>query len=222
MADFGKLISGYRIFRATTFPQRKDLMTHMIRQGVKPNALIITCADLRIPPEEIFATSVGEIFVARNIGGLVAPHSHTTASGMIAAVEYAVLNLEVENIIVLGHSPCQGIKLLLDTDFVEGSTQSAEGAKRIQLSTAMKNWLSIAMEAKDAVKKQMAKKSEEEQESACQMETILVSLRNLITYPFIAERIKQNKIKIYGWHFDVLTGELQAFNPETRFFETIG
>ncbi len=89
------------------------------------------------------------------------------------------------------------------------------------LSISMKTWLSIAAEARDVVKKQLNNKSLIEQEKACEHESLIVSLRNLLTYPYVKERMGKNNLNIYGWHFDVETGEIMAFDPDTTYFEPI-
>ena len=211
MADFGKLISGYRVFKATTFQEQKEVIKHTLRQGVKPTTLFITSSELRISPDNIFSCNPGELYVCRNIGALIPEYSNEKAGGIIAAIEYGVKVLNVENIVVLGHSNCDAIKQLMSDD------DSA-----IQGTTAIKDWLSIASEARDSVKKALKNKTPEEQLHACEQESILVSLKNLLTYPFIVERIENGDIDIYGWHFDIETGTLMAFDPETKFFDPIG
>jgi carbonic anhydrase len=214
MADFGKLVSGFRIFKATKYAEQKDVIGHLIRQGVKAKTLFITCSDLRIGPDVIFSSNPGDFFVVRNLAALVPTFESDHASGSIAAIEYAVLKLNVENIVVLGHANCDGIKALMAGDKQNDGSENH--------SSAMLNWLSIAKDAKDAVNTQLANKTDEEKEEACQFESILVSLKHLITYPFINERINDDRLKIYGWHFNINNGTLLAFNPESKYFDPIG
>lgn len=211
MPEVGKLISGFRVFKSTTFPKQKDVLHHLLEQGQKPTTLVISCCDLRIAPAEIFATNPGELYIINNIGGLVPKHGTTGVHGILSAIEYAVNELQVLNIIVLGHARCDGIKTMMSDKF---STTNG-------LSESMKTWLSIAAEARDAVKKQMAEKSEEEQQASCEHESIIISMRNLMTYPYITKRMKENKLNIFGWHFDIETGDIMAFNPDTKFFDPI-
>lgn len=211
MPEVGKLISGFRVFKSTTFPRQKDVLHHLLEQGQKPTTLIISCCDIRIAPAEIFATNPGELYIINNIGGLVPKHGTKGVHGILSAIEYAVNELEVQNIIVLGHARCDGIKKMMSDKFVTNNG----------LSESMKTWLSIASEARDAVKEQMAGKSEEEQQASCEQESIIVSMRNLISYPYIAKRMEEDKLNIFGWHFSVETGDIMAFNPDTKFFESI-
>lgn len=212
MPDIGKLVSGFRVFKSTTFQKQKDVIQHLVEQGQKPSTMIISCADIRLAPAEIFATNPGELYIVNNIGGLVPKYSTSGIHGIMAAIEYAVKIIEVQNIIILGHAKCDSIKMMMSDKF---------SAEKNGLSESMKTWLSVASEAREAVKKQMAEKSEEEQQASCEHESIIISLRNLMTYPYVTERMAQNKLNIFGWHFDIETGEIMAFNPDTSFFEAI-
>ena len=211
MSDYNKLMGGFKAFKATVYNEKKDALGHVFKLGIKPTTLFITCCDLKISPDTIFSGNPGELYVFRNMAAIVPPYSEegANANGIVAAIEYGVKNLAVENVVVLGHAKCDGIKLLMSDD---------DESKN---SSAMKGWLEIAEEARDAVKNELADKTIEEQESACEHETILVSLKNLLTYPFVEERIKNNQLKIYGWHFNIESGELMAFDPETKFFELV-
>ena len=212
MSDFEKLISGFRVFKSTTLEQKKDVIEHLLRQGQKPSTMVISCVDIRVSPSEIFATLPGELYVINNIGGLVPKYETTGVHGILAAIEYAVSDLKVENIIVLGHAKCDSIGMVMSDRFSSSNNS---------LSVSMKTWLSIAKDARDAVKKEMSKKSAEEQQLACEHESIILSLKNLMTYPYVTKRMAQDKLKIFGIQFNIETGEIMAFNPESNFFELI-
>jgi len=210
MADFGQLVSGFRIFKSTTYNEIKDSIGHVVRQGIKPKTLFVSCSDLRISPDTIFSNNPGESFVFRNMGSLIPPYESEGAHSIIAAIEYAVKDLQIESIVVLGHSNCDSVKMLMN-----------EGAGE-EYGKAMHDWLELGADARDAVANDLSDKSDEEKEAACEEEIILVSLRNLLTYPFVNEKIQDDSLKIYGWHFDIEGGELKGFNPETKYFESIG
>ena len=212
MPNIGKLISGFRVFKATTFPKQKDAIHHLILQGQKPSTMIISCVDIRIAPAELFATNPGELYVINNIGGLVPKYNTDGVHGIIAAIEYAVNDLQVENIIVLGHAKCNSIKMMMSDKYT--ATDHA-------LSQSMKTWLSIAEEAREAVKKELSEKDEDTQQAACEHESIVISMRNLTTYPYIAQQMAKNKLNIFGWHFNIETGDIMALNPDNGFFDPI-
>lgn len=212
MTDIGQLISGFRVFKATTYESQKDLITHLIAQGQTPSTMVISCVDSRIPPAVMLATNPGELFVVTNIGGLVPKYNTSGVRGIAASMEYAVNQLGVNNIIVLGHAKCDGIKMMMSDDFT---------ADNQNLSEEMKTWLSIASDAREAVKKELRKKKPEIQCAACEHEAIIVSMRNLLTYPYIAKKMSEDQLNIYGWHFNIEDGNIMAFDPDTGFFEPI-
>lgn len=211
MPDIGKLISGFRTFKATTFARENNVIQHLIAQGHKPSTLVISCSDIRLSPSEILAANPGDLYVINNIGGLIPKCGTEGISGILSSLEYAVNELEVENIVVLGHTKCDGMRMMMSEEFTDEKG----------LSESMKIWLSVASEARDAVKKQLADKSEEEQRSACEYESIIITMRNLISYPYIKKRMDQNKLNIFGWRFDIESGVISAFDPDTKFFEEI-
>lgn len=212
MSEIGKLVGGFRIFKSTTYQEKKDVIEHLLEQGHKPSTMVISCTDLRVAPAELFSTNPGELYVLNNIGGLVPKYDTEGVHGMMSAIEYAVNEVKVDNIVVLGHAHCNGIKMMMSERF----TSSVDG-----LSNSMKIWLSLASEARDAVKKEMADKSEEDQQLACERESVIISLRNLLTYPYIIKAIDNNKLTIHGWYFNISTGDIVAFNPDSGYFENI-
>lgn len=212
MTDLNRLISGYRTFKATTFTRQRDIIRHLIEQKQKPSTLVISSCDLPISPSEIFSTNPGEFFILNNVGGMIPKFKTEGISGILSALEYSVINLEVETILVLNNAKCSSTKLIMSDDFI---------AFKSNMSDSMKTWLSIASEARDVVKKQLKDESIQEQESAFEKETLVISLNNLLTYPYIKERVAKNKIKILGWQFDIETGNISAFNPQNGLFEII-
>ena len=212
MTDLNRLASGFRTFKATSFERKRDVIRHLLEQKQKPSTLVISSCDLPISPSEIFSANPGEFFILNNIGGMVPKFKTEGISGILSALEYAVVNLGVESILVLNNAKCTSTKLIMSDDFV---------AFKGSVSDTMKTWLSIASEARDVVKKQLKNQSIEEQENAFEKESLVISLNNLLTYPYIKERLSKNKIKIFGWQFDVETGNINAFNPQNGSFELI-
>ena len=212
MSDIAKLISGFRVFKATTLPKQKDIIHHLVEQGQTPKTMVISCVDNKISPSELCAANPGDLYVINNIGGIVPKYDAKGVHGILSAIEYAVNELQVENIIVLGHAKCDGIKMMMSERYA---------ADKGGLSESMKTWLSIASEARDAVKKQMSDHSQEEQQVSCEHESIIVSLRNLTSYPYISKRMEENKLNIFGWHFDVENGDIMMFDPDKKTFEPV-
>ena len=214
MSNYGTLVDGFKVFKATTFEEHKDVVKHLIQLGEKPSTLFITCSDMRVSPDIIFSSKPGDFYICRNVAALVPPHGTKNVNGVLSAIEYAVTGLQVDTIVVLGHANCDGVKLLMDSEVNENN-------EKVRQSEAMSDWLSIAARAKDIVMNSLHDKPQEEKEHACQQETVLLSLNNLLTYDFIKERVEEESLKLYGWHFDIVKGELLGFDPETKFFDPI-
>lgn len=210
MTEYPKLIDGFRAFLGTTHREQKDLIEHSVQQKVTPTTLFITCCDLRISPDTITSARPGELYVVRNMAGLVPPNDHKYSVGAMAAIEYAVTDLEVENIVVLGHVQCDAVKQLLASK------------KSKKHSESVNAWFAIAEEVKEAVHSQMQAQSSHAQEHACEQEVVVLSLRNLLAYPWVKKRVDKGKLKVYGWHFNLSEGILMNIDPNTGMFEPVG
>lgn len=210
MSTIQHLINGYKTFKATQYEEKKDIIAHLVEQGTHPSTMVVTSSELRISPDLLTSSNPGELFVMRTLGGLVPPYSQEGVHGIIASIEYALNSLKVENIIVLGHAQCRALR--------EYYTQNENDNTS---TDPLKNWFSIAKEAKTIIKEQLTNLSEEEQIETLEKETVVLNLKNLFSYPWINERIDNGSLTIYGWHFNILTGSLLHFDPQTQQFEPI-
>ena len=193
------LLEGYERFRSGYWQEHKDLYSSLARDGQSPPAMVIACADSRVAPEMIFDCAPGEIFVVRNVSALVPPYApDDKLHGTSAALEFAVNSLSVRSIVVLGHSRCGGIQALMkgpgngNRDFID-------------------SWMKIANTARQRVcdAPEMAKADFASRCAACEHEAIRVSLANLLTFPWIKERVLDGRLTLAGLHFNVETGHLQ-------------
>lgn len=198
MTDIKKLLDGFEQFHQKYFVETPCLYQELSSKGQSPKTLIISCSDSRVDPSILLNTSPGDIFVIRNVANLVPTfdcdmsHCHGTS----AAIEYAVKHLKVKNIIILGHSHCGGIKTLVE----EHNHQH----------NFIDTWLEIADTPK--MRKICENHPIEEACSLCEKESIRISLNNLKTFPFISEAIKNNKLNIHGWYFDMRNGKLEIIS----------
>lgn len=189
-----KLIEGYRSFRRTAWPQVQPSLQVLVEQGQQPRAMVICCADSRVDPWMIFGAAPGELFVVRNIANLVPPYAPDSAyHGTSAALEFAVRVLGVRDLVVMGHSQCGGVRALLDGAPPEAADFVAP-------------WMRIAERARGKVAHH-ADPAERQFQGEC--ETIKVSLDNLLTFPWIADRVAAGGLRLHGTHFDLGTGELR-------------
>ncbi|GGF31447.1 carbonic anhydrase [Aliidongia dinghuensis] len=188
-----RLIEGYRRFRETYWVQNKDVF-EALAAGQSPRAMVITCADSRVDPQLIFDAKPGEIFCVRNVAALVPPYkTDSFHHGTSAAIEFAVRSLEVEHVIVLGHAQCGGIRALL-----AGGDQG----------DFIGRWMEIAAKAREQALV-AAQTSHEGAQHLCERESIKVAVDNLMTFPWVVERVQAGRLKLHGWHFDFELGELE-------------
>ncbi len=203
-----KLVAGYVRFRKNTYEKNQILFERLTRQGQSPKTIVVGCCDSRVDPAIVTDCDPGDLFIIRNVANLVPPFENSgNFHGTSAALEFGVCHLEVENIIVLGHAQCGGIQALLS----QSTTTPQEGF--------ISGWMNVASHAKNRVLSRMPGKSPAEQERACEQEAILVSLDNLLTFPWILERVASKKLALHGWYFDMDRGQLLRYNPVSNRFE---
>jgi carbonic anhydrase len=207
MKDIARFIAGFERFQEKYFGEERELFDKLTH-GQSPKTLIVACADSRVDPALLTGAEPGDVFVVRNVANLVPPyHPGGDFASVPAALEFAVLSLKVEHIIVLGHAKCGGIHALMqglgsETEFIG-------------------KWISIAERARTRVQAELPSKSPALQDRACEQAGILVSLENLLTYPWIAERVQAGTIHLHGWYFDLAAGELLHYDPASNAFNAV-
>jgi carbonic anhydrase len=153
----------------------------------------------------------GDIFVVRNVANLVPPYRNgAEMPGIRADIEFAVKGLNVEQIIILGHSGCGGIRALMDGEGITVSQYEFIGA-----------WVSIAKAARDRVLSELAGEPDAVQARACERRAISLSLENLKSFPWIRERVEAGTLALHGWYFDIDAGELLAYSAEHDSFSPL-
>ncbi len=203
MATFPeKLTSGYKSFVHGRLPDEAKRYKSLA-EGQSPEVLLIGCCDSRVSPEVIFDTGPGELFIVRNVANLVPPFEEGGEyHGTSAAIEFAVQALGVKHIVVMGHATCGGIKAfanppppLSDSDFIG-------------------KWVSLVKPAASKAETQ------EGPDYLTRLEYAAVgqSLENLLTFPFIKERVENGSLSLHGAHFGIARGELLVRDPETGKF----
>jgi carbonic anhydrase len=192
-----QLIAGYHRFRGGYYEANRERLVDLARQGQSPKVAVIACCDSRVDPAVITDSQPGELFVIRNVANLVPPcEGEGIWHGTSAALQFAVCGLEVEHLIVLGHARCGGIRSLL------------EGRENEDEDRFIAAWMSIADEARQRALTRSDLQTFDERAHACELDAIAISLDNLQTFPWIRERMEQNRLQIHGWYYDILSGEL--------------
>ena len=188
-----ELIEGYRKFRAEVWPQERNQYGALARRGQQPKALVIACSDSRVDPQTVFGAGPGELYVVRNVAGLVPPYLPDGGHhGVSAALEFAVRVLRVPNIIILGHAQCGGIKAL-----VEGAPREARDF--------LDAWMDIA---EPALASTPAGDRMLDILDHYEEEVVRLSLANLRTFPWIEQALVSGRLALHGFRFDICSGVL--------------
>ena len=211
MKKLDLLISGYRSFKAEQFERNQALYRKLVREGQKPKVCMVACADSRVDPAIVLNTEPGEVFMVRNVANLVPPYEEQGMyHGVSAALEYAVTVLEVEDIVILGHAHCGGIGALIKA----GNDEPAD-------DTFITPWMTIAKKALARADKRFPGLTGEERARKCERAAVLESIDNLMTFPFIKERVEAGKLRLNGWHYDLVEGLLCSYNSDADTFEPV-
>lgn len=206
MAGFEELIGGYHRFRTEGWSQQRARWAEL-SEGQSPQVMVIACSDSRVDPAQIFDTSPGEIFVVRNVANLVPPYETGGGRhGVSAALEFAVTQLEVPEIVVMGHGACGGAHAALTQRFA--NAENGEGG-------FIAHWVDMLEGARARI---LAEHGEGPAAvRAMEQETVRVSIANLRTFPFVAEREAAGKLTIHGAYFAIADGVLHVMGEDGTF-----
>jgi len=200
---FEALIEGYRRFRAEDYLTQRQRW-EALAEGQEPPVMVIGCCDSRVDPATIFGTRPGQIFTLRNVANLVPPFEVGGGRhGASAAIEFAVVDLKVRHIVILGHGACGGIAAAL-----RGNDCGVPGHSFID------DWVAIIREPRDRV---LASGASDPQRTL-ELEAIKTSLHNLRTFPFVREREAAGKLKLHGAFFAIADGELHVLDEASGTF----
>ena len=192
-----KFAAGVLNFQSDVYPKKQSLF-EKLSTGQSPEALFITCADSRIETAMITQTEPGELFVCRNAGNIVPPHSNYT-DGMDASIEYAMSVLKVPHVVVCGHSGCGAMAGAMNPEGLDGLPY-------------VKDWLSFSKAAVDVVKATCADKSSEEQMEVLIEQNVLLQLQHLRTHPAVAIALAEGRTELHGWVYNIGSGGVTAFD----------
>ncbi|GHF22274.1 carbonic anhydrase [Kordiimonas sediminis] len=204
MDSYEGLIEGYQAFRTKYLDKEFEAYRTWAGKTQKPKVMVIGCSDSRVNPAILTYAGLGEIFAVNNVANIVPPfvegrHDHYSVG---AAVQYAVTVLEVEHIIVMAHSGCGGIRALM-------SQPSAEAPL---VDDYISGWVQVVADAKTAVEDGMDFASFEEKCQVCEMEAALVSVSNLMSFPYVDEALNNGRLDLHAWYFIIESGELLSYN----------
>lgn len=198
-----RLLQGYRIYREKRWPELRTLHRELAERGQSPKHLVIACSDSRVDPATIFNAGPGELFVIRNVANLAPPFEQGIGlHGVSAAIEFAVKQLKVDTILVLGHAQCGGVAAALEQ-------------RPRDPASFLDTWIGLLDPAIARLGAHRCTASDLEHES------IRVTLENLATFPFVRQAIEDRGLKLAGARYGVADGGLELLNPDTGAFEPV-
>ena len=206
------LLQRYQGWKATGYAENQAWYRRLASEGQRPRAMVISCCDSRVHVTSIFGADQGEFFIHRNIANLVPPFAPDgDHHGTRAAVEYAVTALNVAHLIVLGHSSCGGVQGCID--MCKGNAPQLE-----EKASFVGRWMDI-LRPKYAL---VADEPDPEiQARQLEKHAVMASMENLMTFPFIKDRVEDGALTLHGLWTDIGEGGLEYFNPETKVFQGV-
>ncbi|OFZ17965.1 MAG: carbonic anhydrase [Bdellovibrionales bacterium GWB1_55_8] len=206
-----KLIRGIVDFRETVRPGYKDTFARLAL-GQRPDTLFIACSDSRVVPNLFASSDPGDLFVVRNVGNLIPPcgdqgHSASDESEA-AAIEYALLNLPIAEIVVCGHSECSAMAALV------------EGRKKIQASN-LKSWLRHGDKSLEQLNSGHSLPGQRERHNQLSQLNVLEQMEHLRTYPVVSKRLQEGTLRLHGWWFDIREADVYEYEAKENRFHLI-
>jgi carbonic anhydrase len=205
------LIEGYRRYSDERLPEERRRLAQLARLGQAPRAMVIGCCDSRAAPETVFSTGPGELFVVRNVANIVPPYAPDSAHhSTSAAIEFAVRDLMVPDVVVLGHSLCGGIAAYL------------KGREKEEIrGEFIGPWIDLLSGSRGEAEETDQAMAREDMQRAVEEVVVRRSLKHLLTFPFVKEKVDAGALALHGAHFGIATGELRILDPRTQRFEKV-
>jgi carbonic anhydrase len=211
--EMQKLIEGVHRFQSEEFGHYCELFQKLSHEGQKPHTLFITCSDSRILAELITQSKPGDLFVVKNVGNIVPPSSATgSTNSTAAAIEFAVADLGVADIVVCGHSQCGAMNALVNKNAVTEEVWSRK--------PHLRRWLQLAAPVREVLDRDYTHLLDDPDAllDAAAEENVLFALENLRTYPGVQERLAEGTLHLHAWFFRIATAELFAYDPDQKQF----
>jgi carbonic anhydrase len=203
-----ELIKGVHRFRNDEFGNYRTLFQRLSKEGQNPHTLFITCSDSRVLAELITQSQPGDLFVVKNIGNIVPPSSATgSTNSTAAAIEFAVENLRVTDVVICGHSQCGAMAALMGESPVSDRVPH------------LREWLKLVEPVREIVRTQYTHVADAQRRmDLAAAENVLFALENLHSYYCVQDRLVDGSLRLHGWFFQIATAQLLAYDPDTRQF----
>ena len=198
-----RLIEGHRKFLAEVFPRRRDDF-QLLSESQVPEWLFITCSDSRIVPDLILGTGPGDLFISRSIGNVV-PISMNDVDGVTATIEYAVDVLKVPHVILCGHSDCGALKAAVNREGLDKLPKANRWLQHVEAAFSHRQPLNEADGAHAEI---------------CSVirGNVIAQLLNLKSQPSVSRAMREGRLAVHGWYYDILSGRIERFDEEARRF----
>jgi carbonic anhydrase len=208
MSGIDPLLNGFRRFREQYFEKDPSLYDNL-RHGQAPRFAVVACSDSRVDPAIVLQAEPGEIFAVRNVAALVPPYEETGHyHGTSAALEFAVTGLGVDHIIVIGHALCGGVAAMVN--------KQESGESGGQFITA---WTDLLIAARERALTAEPGLGGDALLRAAERHSVLLSLENLTTFPFVRDGLAAGSLSLHGWYLNIYEGALEVWNPDAEAFE---
>jgi carbonic anhydrase len=198
-----RLIEGHKKFLAEIFPRRRSEF-HLLSESQSPEWLFITCSDSRIVPDLILGTGPGDLFISRSIGNVV-PVSMNDVDGVTATIEYAVDVLKVPHVILCGHSDCGALKAAVNRKGLEKLPKASRWLQHVEAAFTHRQ----ALNPEDGAHAELA---------SLIRGNVVAQLLNLRAQPSVSRAMREGRLAVHGWYYDILSGRIERFDEDARRF----
>ena len=206
--DINALLKGYKEFHEHYYGDATVLFDELVRHGQRPKILVVACSDSRVDPALVLNAQPGDLFVIRNVANLIPPFEDDQGyHGTSAALEFGIRVLGIRHLILFGHTQCGGIQSLIQANPQPGCF--------------IAKWMELAEPARKEVMDAYPSQSLDEQTTLCGQYSLVNSLKNLMTFPWIQEKVQEGSLFLHAWNFDLSRGMLKAYDPEENRFKDI-
>ncbi len=211
MKSYTQLIDGYKAFREDYHSASFTTYRKQAAVGQQPKTMVISCSDSRINAAIMTQAELGDLFLVSNVANIVPSYEQSHIEyGTISAIEYAVKHLKVQDIIIMGHSNCGGVRTLF-----KDISEDQGGFDYIR------PWVSPLVKVKDRIVQGMHNATDDEKIQACEQGCIVNSLNNLAAYPYVKEAVADKRLNLHAWYFNLADSELYEYQTQTNQFVPI-
>ena len=202
-----KVLDGLTLFQRLAYPRHKELFERLAKNQT-PQAVFIACSDSRVVPNLMVQAEPGDLFIIRNAGNIVPP-AGSSFGGVTASLEYAIVALGIRDVILCGHSNCGAMEGVLHPEKLEGMP-------------AVRQWVSYADAARRAAVEAEAGADDETLLERAVDYNVIAQIRNILTHSFVRVLVEKNQLELYGWVYDIATGNVKGLDATGRGFVPLG